>query len=502
MTARARCAAVVMPIACLLAGQPLWHTESSHGPVQLDQTARLDSYVVQRMRARRIPGLALAVVERGKPALLRAYGVANLITNTPVETASIFQLASLTKQFTAAAVMLLVEQGKVRLDDPISAYIDRAPQSWSKITVRHLLTHTSGISPGAIVRVDAEGKLTTRQGIPILDMPASLALDVIGQAPLICPAGERIMYCDACYFLLGLVIQKAAGQPYDEFVEKRLFEPLHMNSSSMLDRWKLVKGSVPVYTIRNGELAPWRRDWQYEVNAFAGILSTVGDLVKWDAALRDRTLLKPESFEAMWTPAKLNDGTDAVLFGEAYGFGWTLGELRGHRTVEHAGASGTYILHFLDDSLTIIVLTNLEGPCCSQPAVLARGIAGLVRPQYQPPDMIAPQADPSPQTTREVETLLRDMAEERDSPAMTAAHRAFYNGIPGPMRQDDAQLLKTLKSLTYVANDDVAGRGLKRLGEPIARIAYYRGELGGRMFSFTFWLTAEGKVASLRFYPV
>lgn len=464
-------------------------------------TEKIDAYITQQMQARRIPGLAFAVVEDGQVTLKKAYGIANLETDTPVKTGSIFHVASLTKQFTAAAIMMLVEEGKVRLDDSIAAYLNPAPESWAKITVRHLLTHTSGIMPGAIIRVDAQGKLTTREGAALLDITAKRALEVIAQSPLIFPAGERIMYCDAGYFLLGLVIEKAAGQPYQDFMQKRFFEPLRMTDSGILDRWKIVKGSVPVYTLRNGQLAPWRRDWQYEVNAFAGICSTIEDLAKWDAALRRGKLLKQSSLDLMWTPAQLNNGQEAMMFGDAYGFGWTLGEVRGYRTAEHAGASGAYILRFLDDNLTIIVLTNLDVTAGSQPGLLARGMAGLLKPQYRPPNMLTPQADPSPQTTREINALLSEMAEGRDSPNMTTAHRAFYNNLPLPARQEDGRLLKTLKSLTYLAGDDVTGRGLKKMGEPVARISYYQGEMEGRTFYFTFWLTKEGKIAYLRFSP-
>jgi CubicO group peptidase (beta-lactamase class C family) len=282
-------------------------------------------------------------------------------------------------------------------------------------------------------------------------------------------------------------------------MQKRFFEPLLMTDSAILDRWKIIKNSVPVYTIRDGQLAPWRRDFQYEVNSFAGVCSTVEDLAKWDEALREGKVLKQTSLDLMWTPATLNSGQDALVFGDAYGFGWTLGEVRGHRTVEHAGASGTYILRFMGDGLTIIVLTNLDVPSGSQPATLARGIAGLLKPKYQPPAALAAQADPAPQITREIKGLLSEMAEGRDSPIMTPAYRAYYNSFPPALKQDDARALKTLTSLTYHASDDVEGRGLKRLGEPVARIGYYKGELEGKTFYFTFWLTKEGKVAHLRF---
>lgn len=505
MNGGTRVITVTLLVNCLcgvrLEGHRGFYRMTEKSSAQVAQTEKIDSYITQKMQTHRIPGLALAVVEDGKVTLKRAYGMANLETDTPVKTDSIFNIASVTKQFTAAAILMLAEEGKVRPDDHIVTYINQAPESWAKITVRHLLTHTSGIMPGAIIRVGAQGKLTTREGTPILDITARRALEVIAQAPLLFPAGERIMYCDAGYFLLGLIIEKVAGQSYSDFMQKRFFERLRMSNSSILDRWKIIKGSVPVYTIRNGQLAPWRRDWQYEVNAFAGICSSVEDLAKWDAALRDAKLLKQTSLDLMWTPAKLNNDQEAVMFGEAYGFGWTLGEVRGHRTVEHAGASGTYILRFLDEGLTIIVLTNLDVPSGSQPASLARGVAGLVKQQYQSPDLLTPQADPSPQTTFALNGLLLKMAVEHDSPSLTASYRAFYNSLPPRLRQDEARSLKTFKSLTYLGSDEVTGRGLKRIGEPVARIAYYKAELEGKTFHFTFWLTREDKVAYLRFNP-
>src|SRR4030095_562615 len=346
MRSRRTIVAATLLISCLWRASPKVDQAFSRADdlgVELAQTEKIDSYVRQKMQARRIPGVALAVVENGKITFQRAYGVANLETETPVNTNSIFEIASVTKQFTAAAIMMLVEEGKVRLDDPIAAYINSAPEAGAKITVRHLLTHTSGIVSAPIVRVDAQGKLTMREGTPLLDITAKRALEVISQSPMVFPAGDRIMYCDAVYFLLGLIIEKASRQTYQDFMQKRFFEPLEMNDSSILDKWKIVKDRVPVYTIRNGQWAPWRRDWQYEVNAFAGICSTLEDLAKWDAALRDGKLLKKSSLDLMWTPAKLNSGQEAMMFGEAYGFGWTLGDVRGHRTVEHGGASGTYI---------------------------------------------------------------------------------------------------------------------------------------------------------------
>src|SRR5260370_9643782 len=150
-----------------------------------------------------------------------------------------------------------------------------------------------------------------------------------------------------------MIIEKASGQSYREFMQKGIFDPLQMTDTSVLDKWRIIKNRVPTYTIRNGSLVYLKQKSEYEMPSFFGIFSTVEDLVKWDAALRGGVLLKQASFDQMWTPGKLNNGQDALVGLAPYGFGWTLGETRGHRTAEHAGASGTYILRFLDDGLTI-----------------------------------------------------------------------------------------------------------------------------------------------------
>jgi len=149
---------------------------------QAAQSEKIDSYITEQMKTRGIPGLALGIVERGKFILKKAYGVGNLETDTPVKTNSIFELASLTKQFTAAAIMMLVEEGKLRLDDSIIMYISNAPEAWKNITVRHLLTHTSGLQLGAIV---------WHEGSPLLNISTKQAFDSLANTHLLFQPGER-----------------------------------------------------------------------------------------------------------------------------------------------------------------------------------------------------------------------------------------------------------------------------------------------------------------------
>lgn len=459
---------------------------------RIAQADKIDAFVGQQMQSRRIPGAAIAVVEKGKVIYRKSYGTANLETDSPVKTDSVFELASLTKPFTATAVMMLAEEGKVQLDDPINKYIDNTPESWKIITIRHLLTHTAGFPNEAVVQWE---------GSPLLNISTNQEFNAITKAPLLFPAGERSLYSDPGYILLGMVIEKASKQTYREFIESRIFGPLQMTNSSVLDQWKIIRNRVSPYSFRNGNLLRARRDWQVELPSNFGLFSTIDDLARFGAALVNGAILKKSSLEQMWTPAKLANGQDALptsVFGDPYGLGWLLGDLRGHRVVEHGGFAGTHLLYLPEDDLIVIVLTNLDLASGNRPDLIARGIAGFINSKYQSPHSVTPENDAAPQISQNIRTLLSEMSEGKDSLMMTATYRAFFNNLPPALRTDMAQRLKTLSSLTYVTSDNVEGYGLKRMGESITRICYYKGELDQTTFNFTFWITKEGKVAHLR----
>jgi CubicO group peptidase (beta-lactamase class C family) len=297
------------------------------------------------MQKRRIPGLALAVVKNGVVVKTHGYGIANLETDTPVTPETVFELASITKQFTAAAIMLLVEDVRVGLDDRISKYLDDTPSAWEKITVRHLLTHTSGLPT---IGNDFKGLVWTFR-VSTADMYAAARRD-----PLEFTAGDKWQYSDVGYFLLGMIIESASGRKYGEFMTERIFRPLGMTATTIMNQRAIIKHRARGYTLFNGELINIRRDVQIELPSHVGIFSTVLDLAKWDAALYSQKLLKQSSLAQMWTPVSLNNGKTYP-----YGFGWEVKEQRGHRIVGHTGQTGTEMTRFPDDSLTIIILTNL-----------------------------------------------------------------------------------------------------------------------------------------------
>jgi D-alanyl-D-alanine carboxypeptidase len=340
------------------------------------QTDRVDEYIQVEMKKRQIPGLALVVIKNGEVVIMKGYGLANLDHDVPVTPDTVFELASLTKQFTATAIMLLVDEGKLKLDDPILQQLPNSPVQWKGITVRHLLTHTAGLA-------DMENGFKSlsegggRTSYTTAQMFEAATKDQLSSAP-----GERFQYSDVGYFLLGMIIEKASGQRYRDLLTERFFKPLGMTSSSVLDQSAILKRRATGYTLRNGQLVNIRRVAQVELPSHFGVFSSVRDLAKWDNALDAGKVLKEASLTAMWTPAKLNSSSST-----GYGFGWGLSVRQGHRTITHEGITGTEYTRYPDDKLTVIVLGNL-GARNSRNEVkawgLARGVAGRFIPELLP----------------------------------------------------------------------------------------------------------------------
>ncbi|MGH8290723.1 MAG: serine hydrolase domain-containing protein [Steroidobacteraceae bacterium] len=312
----------------------------------------LDRLVEQYMAAHKVPGLSFEVIQNDKVKDSRYYGKANLETNTPISPESVFELASVTKPFTATAVMLLVQEGKIKLSDPITNYIDNAPPSWHQITVRELLDHTAGLPEQAIVSFN---------GTPLMDVSTKAQFDLIKSRPLLYTPGEKALYSDPGYFLLGMIIERVSGMKYRKFMQTRIFGPVGMTHTSILDQGRILLHRVSPYTIENGKLRRARRDWQVELPSYFGIFSTLDDLAKWDIALTEGKIVRPATLQEMWTPQKLSGGQDVTIRGKFhYGLGWLITTIKGEKVVGHDGFTGTVLLQFPNDNLTIIVLSNLD----------------------------------------------------------------------------------------------------------------------------------------------
>jgi D-alanyl-D-alanine carboxypeptidase len=325
----------------------------------------IDAAIRSAMSAQKIPGLALAIVSHGGPARIRCYGLANLEWNVPVGEDTIFQSGSVGKQFTASLVMLLVREGKLGLDDPIDKYLRPGSPHWKGLKVRHLLTHTAGISNNLYNQIDlrkdySEDELTRK----------------IGETPLDFAPGSKWMYSNPGYVLLGILIHKATGRFYGDLLKERIFTPAGMTTARIINEPDIVPRRAAGYQLVDKEIK--NQDYvspTLNTTADGSLYITIRDMVRWDAALRGEKLLTRAELRTMCTPTKLTSG-----FAVPYGFGWTVIEVNGHpHLVEHDGAwQGfmTHIARYVDDRLTVIVLMNSAN---AEPAGIAHKVAGIVR---------------------------------------------------------------------------------------------------------------------------
>jgi CubicO group peptidase (beta-lactamase class C family) len=310
----------------------------------------LDGWVEAQMAERRIPGLTLAIARDGVAVTERAYGLADVGLGVPVTTETRFALASLTKQFTAAAILMLAEEDRVDLDASVLEFLPSdAPREWAPVTPRHLLTHTSGLPPIGQGFSGGEGGLYQKWWIPRTVAWRAARADRLRTAP-----GEAFAYSDVGYFVLGMVVETAGGATWRDFVQTRILDPLGMTDTFFIDHIGVHRDVADGYTLRAGELTRLHRPWQFELPSHFGLFSNVGDLVRWDAALRGEKLLSEASKREMWTPVRLNDGETAP-----YGFGWEVDRLDGRLVVYHTGITGTEIVRVPEAGITVIVLTNL-----------------------------------------------------------------------------------------------------------------------------------------------
>lgn len=290
----------------------------------------IDKFIKTEMEKQKIPGVALAIVENGKISYAKGYGLANVEFQVPVKPETIFQSGSMGKQFTAAAVMMLVEDGKINLDDKITKYFADAPKAWKNITVRNLLTHTSGL-PNDYSDADYQRDFTEDELVKRAET-----------FPLEFAPGEKWSYSNVGYKLLGVLIGKVSGKFYGDFLRERIFKPLNMTTARIISESDIVPNRAAGYELIDNKLE--NQAWvspTMNTTADGSLYLTLDDMAKWDAVLGGGKLLKKPSFDEMWSPAKLNDGTTYL-----YGFGWGLDKINGHHAVEHGGAwQGFQIIH-------------------------------------------------------------------------------------------------------------------------------------------------------------
>jgi CubicO group peptidase (beta-lactamase class C family) len=432
-----------------------------------------DEYVRAQMRERHIPGAAIAVIKGGRLVKAEGYGLANVELNVPATKETVFEIGSISKQITAAAIMLLVEEGKINTNDKISKYLPTAPESWKNVTVRHLLTHTSGIK--------------SYTGLSGFELTKRLKRDefikAIGMHPLEFEPGERYNYSNSGYNLLGFIIEAASGESYWDFLQKRIFKPLGMNRTANRDPQFIVPNRADGYEWENGKLVG--RDYDLtDVFSAGAIVSTVTDLAKWEEALRGETFLKRTSKTQIWTPVVFNNGKPYP-----YGFGWNVTEFRGHKLFSHGGQTAGFaanISRYVDDNLTVIVLTNLGDQGLG--GTIARGIAKIYLPDISLRAM-KEQSRADAKLTNLFQNALRLYLEGKPAASLlTDKTRAALTSERAKLNAKRIASYGAIKNFRLVGSDVSTDRN---------KIYRYKAETASRIFLWRFELDESGKISAM-----
>jgi CubicO group peptidase (beta-lactamase class C family) len=336
--------------------------------------SRLDSLAGAPVQEGRAAGISVAVVRGRDTLLLKGYGHANIELDVPMPANAVHEIGSVTKQFTAAAILQLRDEGKLSLDDDLTKFLPGFPTHGRSIPIRRLLDHTSGIK--GITEIQAFGTLQHR------GWPRDSAIALFAREPFEFGVGEAMIYNNSAYILLGHIIEKASGTTYEKYIEEKVFAPLGMTDSRYCDNHEIVKNRAYGYQIQgtnrrralmNDHTWPW---------SAGSLCSTAGDMVTWLQALHGGRVVSEASYREMTTGSRLNDGTPL-----RYGMALTVGtDVRGARTIGHGGAIGGFGAHtawYPDEQLAVVVLINSNGPV--SPSALASELAGEIIPSTPTP---------------------------------------------------------------------------------------------------------------------
>ena len=313
-----------------------------------------DAYLKGELSSKRIPGMSICVVRNGKTLLERGYGYANLELSVPASEHTVYELASLTKPFTAVVIMMLVEDGKLSLQDHLSKYFPTAPPAWQDITIEHLLQHTSGFGDFfSIPELQSKSDFAWDREYQPPDL-----LPIIFKVPIQSQPGERWSYSNVGYYLLGWIIEQVTGEPYELILKHRIFDPLQMTETCRMNRRDIIPNRASGYTWENNTLRNAKitsATWAYSEG---GLVSSVSDLAKADPGLFGERLLKRAMLDRMWQPTRLRTGALT-----SYGYGWNLGSNPQRLQIYHSGNKPGFsaiIRHYIDDRLTVVLLFNAD----------------------------------------------------------------------------------------------------------------------------------------------
>jgi CubicO group peptidase (beta-lactamase class C family) len=330
----------------------------------LAQKDRIDTFIENSMARQRIVGLAVGIIKDGKVIKTKGYGYSNLELNIPVTTNTVFKLGSVSKHMIAAATMKFIQEGKLRLDDPVTKFFADAPPHWGKITIRHLLNHTSGL----IRESPAFDAMATQAD--------SLLIRAAYKDSLVFATGSKWQYCNLGYFMLADIIRQIGGRSFAEYMKKEIFEKNGLMSTRVTTLQDIVYGRAGGY-VNIGKDTVVNALNYVALRPSGAFLSTIEDMMKWELLIQDGKLLSRDNWEQMWGDTTKTGGTDGgVPF--SYGYGWYVSTYKNRKAVYHGGVlPGFRAMYFRlpEEKTAVVVLTNSE-PTNALP--VAKGVADIV----------------------------------------------------------------------------------------------------------------------------
>jgi len=442
---------------------------------------RIDSAVRAEMQARRIPGMQMVVMKYGLVIKKGNYGFANLEDRVAVTDSTMFPIASMSKAFTNAGILLLMEEGKLDIDDGLEKYFDSLPPAWNGITIRRLMNHTAGL------RDDWDEDdyfFYTRNS-------DSAFFAALKAAPLKFRPGQGFSYgCGP--FVLGLVISKVSGESYPDFMKHRIFDKLGMKNTFINDPEAIIPNRAAGYILRDEKIVHGRHiSAAAQARGDVGVLTTVSDMLKWYTALQDSSLLRKSSLDMMFSPGLLKDSSKT-----SFGFGWSVAPYRDHKLISHGGGFRTgynsSIEIYPEDGVCIIILCNLFRAHTNQ---ISKDIVGLFNPDYGLASGMDSVSDPDTVRTLLLKSYFTELGLQIDTTRKLAAalHLPFY-----PVSEEDLAPFRNVTDFVFIKSIRPVSPKPDIFGDTIQGIYLYKVSCRDQPVRyFAFLLDPTGKLVYL-----
>ncbi|CAN5583932.1 hypothetical protein BH10ACI2_BH10ACI2_13060 [soil metagenome] len=440
--------------------------------------ASLDKFVDEQIKSRNIPGLSIAVIRDGKVLKASGYGFANLELKVPATKDTVYEIGSISKQFAAEAVMLLVEDGKINLDDSIVKYLPtNAPEIWRKITVRNLLNHTSGLKDWTEIK-----EFSYRR-----EYSAEEFIDLVKGFPLQFQPNENWLYSNTNLPLIGIIVERASGRLFEDLVTERIIKPLNFPSIRFKHQEDVVADRATGYVLRNDVIKNGEPFRPRVIAASGGILANAKDLARWWEAVMTGRVVKHASLDQMLAPTKLNDGRSV-----AHGFAFFTDVFNGHKMVQHFGSTvggfGSIVRYYPKEKITVSVIGNLEDGGFG-----AEYIAKRVADHFVPgafADGMKELPDTTPNQTKDALQILNDIAAGKTHPEMSAN---FAAKVSDAFRKQLGENLKQMKSFEFIGREKITTDHFM-LDASADEFIRYRMTLAGKKVYYYFRMNKEGEI--------